>query len=96
RLERERYLRAAETYTRVLEEGDPDPALAVAARLGKARALIAYGDDEPGEQVLIEVLRSEAAPGRDRAFAAQLLGRLYQERGQLRKAIQAFRGEVVQ
>jgi tetratricopeptide (TPR) repeat protein len=96
RLERERYQRAAATYTRVLQEGNPDPALAVAARLGKARALIAYGDDEPGEQVLIEVLRSAQVPGRDRAFAAQLLGRLYQERGQLRKAIQAYRGELVE
>jgi tetratricopeptide (TPR) repeat protein len=84
---------AAGFYQRVIDE-NPPMELAQAARLGLARAALAAGQEERAVGLLKQILRDPAVSERDRQFCAQLLGGHYREKGLLREAIQAYRGEV--
>lgn len=86
---------AAATYRRVLDE-QPSTELRHAAQLGMARSLLLAGDDERGEAELRRFLRDPTIGERDRLFAGQLLGEHLRQRGRLREAIRAFRGEVAE
>ncbi len=80
-------------YKRVLDE-DPPAELRNAAQIGRARAALLAGQDELAVQSLRNLLREPNLGQRDRELAAQLLGNHYREKGLLREAIRAFRGEV--
>jgi tetratricopeptide (TPR) repeat protein len=88
-------LRAMGTFERVLTERPPAE-LAHAARIGMARAALTAGQDDRGAGALIDLLRDPTLGERDRQLCAQILGQHYRAKGQLREAIQAFRGEVPQ
>lgn len=99
RAQRDRKVRTAAAemamghYERVMAE-NPGPDLSNAARLGMARAALLAGQEQRGEAMLVGLLREPSLDPRDRAVAAQLLGGRYREKGMLREAIKAFRGEV--
>ncbi len=80
-------------YERLLTEGPPIE-LRHAARLGLARAALLGGQEERGVQELKELLAEPSLSARDRDFAAQQLGSYYHDKGMLREAIKAYRGEV--
>ena len=80
-------------YERLLTE-NPPAELRHAARLGLARAALLGGQDERGVEELKELLGEPNLSTRDRDFAAQLLGTYYHDKGMLREAIKAYRGEA--
>ena len=80
-------------YERVVAE-NPPVELLHAARLGLARAAFLAGLDERGVATLRELLRDPSLSARDHDLAANLLGSHLRDKGQLREAIRAFRGEV--
>ena len=80
-------------YERVLSE-DPSSELKDAARIGLARACFLAGNDERGVFELGRLLQEPTLGERDHAYAARLLGDFYRQKGQLREAVKAFRGEV--
>ncbi len=84
---------AVHHYERVLAE-DPPKELRHAAQLGLARAALLGGQDERGASELRDLLRDPSLSPRDRDYAAQQLGGYYRDKGKLREAIKAFRGEV--
>ncbi|MDA3962926.1 MAG: hypothetical protein PF961_19250 [Planctomycetota bacterium] len=97
----DRLERAMYSYQRVLDaryrDGERvDLDLILAARLGMGRAALEAGDEDRGVQFLKEVLRSDKARPRDRAFAAQLLGDHFRGQGRFEEALkhyQAYRIE---
>ena len=99
RAQRDRGARAAAAadavhhYERVIAE-QPPKELLHAARLGLARAALLGGNDLLGVQTLQQELRDPTLSIRDRDYAANLLGTHLRDKGQLREAIKAFRGEV--
>jgi tetratricopeptide (TPR) repeat protein len=80
-------------FERVLAE-NPGPELSAATRLGLSRAALLAGQDQRAVVMLTSLLRDATLDGRDKAVAAQLLGGHYRDKGMLREAIKAFRGEV--
>ena len=80
-------------YERVVAE-NPPAELLHAARLGLARAAFLAGLDERGVATLRELLRDPSLSARDHDLAANLLGSHLRDKGQLREAIRAFRGEA--
>ena len=86
---------AIKAYERVLNN-NPGRDLRDASRLGLARAAVLAKDDDYAESQLQELLRDPSVTERDRAYASQLLGRFYRERGLYRKAIEAFQGNLTE
>jgi hypothetical protein len=84
---------AVHHYERLLTENPPTE-LRHAARLGLARAAFLGGQDDRGVEEIKELLGEPSLSARDRDFAAQLLGQYYHDKGMLREAIKAYRGEV--
>lgn len=80
-------------YERVVAENPPSELLH-AARLGLARAAFLAGLDERGVSTLRDLMKDPSLSARDRDLAANLLGSHLRDKGQLREAIRAFRGEV--
>lgn len=94
-----RHLEAAmQKYQRVLNvlQGDREHLLYYAAQIGLARSALRAGDEPRGEQILTSLLRDPKLSGRDRQYAAQLLGRYYKDQGRYEKAIQAYSGMGVE
>ena len=83
---------AIERYQRVQSVlgADRQNPLYYASQIGQARAALRSGEEEMGEQILTSLLRDTRLAGRDRQYAAQLLGRYYKDQGRFEKAIQAY------
>ncbi len=92
RLQQDRYHDAIRMYQRVL---DVLPSrykeLTISAQLGQARAALRV-DEDRAEAILAGLLRNKDVQGRDREYAAQMLGRFYQSKQRWQDAIQAFDG----
>lgn len=80
-------------FERVLAE-HPGPELSAATRLGLSRSALLAGQDQRAVVMLTSLLRDRSLDPRDQAVAAQLLGGHYRDKGMLREAIKAFRGEA--